>query len=86
MPRNEARTEVSEECCENGGLDLFDDERSDTFMIWFTVPFDSPLETDMKTNPVTGHLFDGVGAVMRAEFLFELLDFIAQFHALVAKW
>jgi hypothetical protein len=29
---NNARTEVPEECCENGGLDAFDDNRRDTFM------------------------------------------------------
>ena len=29
---NKARTEVPEECCENGGLGAFDDDRRDTFM------------------------------------------------------
>ena len=29
---NKARTEVPEECCENGGVDAFDDDRGDTFM------------------------------------------------------
>jgi hypothetical protein len=29
---NKARTEVPEECCENGGLDAFDDDRGDRFM------------------------------------------------------
>jgi hypothetical protein len=29
---NKARTEVPEECCENGGLGALDDDRRDTFM------------------------------------------------------
>jgi len=29
---NKARTEVPEECYENGGVDAFDDDRGDTFM------------------------------------------------------
>jgi len=29
---NKARTEVPEECCENGGPDAYDDHARDTFM------------------------------------------------------
>jgi len=32
LPKNNARTEVLEEWCENGGLDAFDGDRRDTFM------------------------------------------------------
>jgi len=35
---NKARTEVPEEGCENGGLDAFDDDGSDTFMTRSPVP------------------------------------------------
>jgi hypothetical protein len=48
---NKARTEVPEECCENGGLDAFDDDRRDTFMTRPQCLFGSTTETGMKTKP-----------------------------------
>src|SRR6266852_8081088 len=51
---NKARTEVPEECCENGGLGAFDDDRRDTFMTRSPVLvrfYRSTTETGMKTKP-----------------------------------
>ena len=51
---NKARTEVPEECCENGGLGRFDDDRRDTSKTRSAVPvrfYRSPTETGMKTKP-----------------------------------
>src|SRR5260370_42209928 len=53
---NKARTEVPEECCENGGLGAFDDDRRDTFMTRSPVLvrfYRSTTETGMKTKPST---------------------------------
>jgi hypothetical protein len=51
---DKARTEVPEECCENGGLSAFDDDRWDTFMRRSPVLvrfYRSTTETGMKTKP-----------------------------------
>jgi len=42
---------VPEECCENGGVDAFDDDRGDTFMTRCQCLFGSTTETGMKTKP-----------------------------------
>jgi hypothetical protein len=53
--KNKARTEVvPEECCENGGLGAFDDDRRDTFMTRSPALvrfYRSTIETAMKTKP-----------------------------------
>jgi len=51
---NKARAEVPQECCENGGLGAFDDDRRDTFMRRSPVLvrfYRSTTETGMKTKP-----------------------------------